>query len=153
MFTPSLQGARARLDDAEAARDDAFALFAKARLPAAAAQMATAAAFQLRALAQATGVDLPAHGSLADLAGTLAAAGQTGLGPIQPQLRRLDALVRAVHAPGSEQIRPARERIAPDAFTRADFDLRDVAVLMAELLPPGLGIWDEPDAEAAPGTV
>ena len=50
MFTPSLRGARARLDDAEAARDDAFALFAKARLPAA-AQMATAAAFQLRALA------------------------------------------------------------------------------------------------------
>ena len=51
MFTPSLRGARARLDDAEAARDDAFALFAKACLPAAAAQMATAAAFQLRALA------------------------------------------------------------------------------------------------------
>ena len=96
-------------------------------------------------------MDLPAHGSLADLAGTLAAAGQTGLGPIQPQLRRLDALVRAVHAPAPEEIRPARERIAPDAFTRADFDLRDVTVLMAELLPPGLGLWEEPELVGTPG--
>jgi hypothetical protein len=139
-----ISAARARLRDAAELRQDSWVLQRDERLP---------SELPLLRVAQAKDDQIPAHLSLVDALGTLAAADRAPRLPadLLRAARTLDRIAKAVRSPDPGEVRPVGERLDDLDFADADAALSRITLWVAERMPDGVGLWEESAAEEAPG--